>query len=56
MCSEFATTEKEIRQQKSASQTTSRAALVNGPNPALCEASSSSGLCNVTEQILNNQH
>lgn len=26
---------------------------VNGPDPALCEASSSSGLCNVTEQNFN---
>lgn len=54
MCSEFVFFHYRKRNQTTEiSVTTSRAAFVNGPNPALCEASSS-GLCNVTEQIFNN--
>lgn len=41
------TVEKEMRQQKSVSQLPELPS-VNGPNPALCEAPSSSGLWNVT--------
>lgn len=56
MCSEFVFFHCRKKKTAEISVTDNFLPSVNGPNPALCEASSSSGLCNVTEQIFNIQH